>query len=740
MLKRRTSSMTRRMLTIAFIGSILCIAFTSISVAQQNGQQNSTPSSPTSPGGGITSGTAPIETTLFAYRSLASDADAISREVLARAAKNSKVVIGTPTDLAAFVQWRMLMQEALLLDERARQIHDDFPSSYPPDWGNGHPVPLATLSVAASYVTQTTNPTNLEEKKPIMFILTVSNTSGSSSVATPVTVTLTLPAGWSLLTSDPGAPKGYSLGPPMGGDQKVNWTCSASADQGSMACTRSDALQPYSTYQEISVYATVGPPPSGSAPAPVATVALTGGGSAPPTPLAITLPVPKAAAPIGTKLAAPAEQTSQSSPTTSTSAGAGGPLASLTSALPVFATALGQAFAVQQTLSVSQGSMTDTPLINMVAERLQEASVTVLIPSIYTPHLLRNGTLQDTYLWQILVRLEKDRALLWNDLAAASKVLSKATYVTQNPTKYSPANVTTALEYSGQLQSLSNSAQAVATNIDSLETSLFGGQTGTQSQGQNQNSASPAAQTGNPSGNQNNNPPSNQPNSTTPNQTNNSQASPPSNPSNPAPAQNSQNNQQQSTPSGGQPSSLLPQILGADLLAHAVWGDPNWDVAPRCAAKCFEKNMDQVRFLTLHALESGGSQLNKSNFFYGTHIFFSGGSVATFGLYKVSGEVMCSGFAYDYEGNVREKRYDRALRLPQLPAIITTDFSTCKPEDSKQITLRKGMTTPEAFAAANVPYRAIAVKGSSYIYEFDDLNHTRIVVKDGMVIKVMKSR
>lgn len=759
----------RRKWRIAVIFSGICFLFASpVIQAQQNNQQNTTPSTPPSSGSGITGGTAPIETTLFAYRSLASDADGISREILALTSDQTKIVIGTAADVTAFAQWRTIMQQILLLDARAKKIHDDFGDfqDYPQD---GNPEPLPTLSVTEAHVTQT-NSGKIQQNQTIMFILTVGNTSGITTPAVPVTVVFTLPTGWQLSGNVKGSPQGYAFGPAVGGNPQATWTCTPANDENSISCSRNDPLQAYSSYQQIRIFATVGAPPAANATAPLATVSLAGGGAPPPPILTVTLPVPSAAPapkvkPSG-KLGAEIEQLpsaatsppsgTQSTPTTSTSTGTS-PLSALTSALPVFATVLNQALAVQQTLSSSQGAMTDTPLMNMVAERLRESQTTILIPSIYTPHLLRNGTLEDTYLWRALSQLEDDRAVLWTDLATASKLLSKATYIVQNSSKYGAPDVTAALEYSGQLQSLASSAQAVAASIDSFETSLFGGQPGNSSQQQTQNQqnqtpGSPGNQNGNPSGNAGGNPSGNQTGNqpgNTANQTNNgsqnqgngSNGNGNANPSgNSNATQNPQNGQQPST-AAGQPANTLPQILGADLLAHALWGDTSWPSAPwtvEQAAHAFASQTDKVNFLTLHSLESGGSQLTKSNFFYGTHIFFSGGAVATFGLYKVSGEVLCSGFAYDYEGNVREKRYNHALRLPQLPAILSTDFSSCKAPERKQITLRTGMTAPEAFAV-RVPYRTVRVADDSYTYEFDDFNQTRIVIKDGMVIKVMKA-
>ena len=63
----------------------------------------------------------------------------------------------------------------------------------------------------------------------------------------------------------------------------------------------------------------------------------------------------------------------------------------------------------------------------------------------------------------------------------------------------------------------------------------------------------------------------------------------------------------------------------------------------------------------MHALESGGSQLSKSNLFLGSRIYFSGGAVATVGLYESDGKLACSGIAYGYKGYIREKDVERVL-------------------------------------------------------------------------------
>ena len=67
---------------------------------------------------GITSGSMAIESTLFAYKALAEDADKISAAVKDKI-KSNAVVIATPPDFANLLQWRTTMYQAGLLHERA---------------------------------------------------------------------------------------------------------------------------------------------------------------------------------------------------------------------------------------------------------------------------------------------------------------------------------------------------------------------------------------------------------------------------------------------------------------------------------------------------------------------------------------------------------------------------------------------------------------------------------------------
>jgi hypothetical protein len=60
-------------------------------------------------------------------------------------------------------------------------------------------------------------------------------------------------------------------------------------------------------------------------------------------------------------------------------------------------------------------------------------------------------------------------------------------------------------------------------------------------------------------------------------------------------------------------------------------------------------------------LESGGNTLTKANLFAGSHLFFSGGAVSTFSLFKPDGSVICSGVSYGYRGFVTEDGMSAAI-------------------------------------------------------------------------------
>jgi hypothetical protein len=518
-------------------------------------------------------------------------------------AKDKKIVIGTPADLAAFTQWRAVISQANLLTNRAQTIASTFtgmgPYNYVP------PVPISTVTnltpnsaTAGSGFTLTVSGAGFMASSVVLF----NGVRVDTAFVSPSQLTATVPSN---LVANAGTASVAVLNPSQAGAFQIS----------------------------NSLNFTINARPAGAARIL---------GAAPPAAAAGAAPATAA--------------------TTPTSA-----LTAVTGAIPTFvqlAQFLATAFAVNQTLGPYQGAMTDAPLINMVARQLRyrAGNSSIYVPSVYTPTLLRGYNLEGTYLWNTLSHLETARMNLATDIGTYSQYLSQANFVTQNPKFYSDDALGRALAYSAQAQSLLTSAQNIATSIDAFEASLFGGQAA-QSQPASQNSTS--QNSASPSGTQSQNTQSNPAGNTgagTPATGFNANSLNAANA--PAPAAS-----QAATPATGQAGNILPQILGSDWLAQQIWG-VSGDQAPGNAA------LDSVDFLTVHALESGGTQLNKTNIFYGTHVFFSGGSVMTFSLYASTGDLKCSGFAYDYRGNVREKNYESVLRAPLAhDAILNTDFA-----------------------------------------------------------------
>jgi hypothetical protein len=80
-------------------------------------------------------------------------------------------------------------------------------------------------------------------------------------------------------------------------------------------------------------------------------------------------------------------------------------------------------------------------------------------------------------------------------------------------------------------------------------------------------------------------------------------------------------------------------------------------------------NIDKIRdwrMLSLKALESGGSILTGGNLFTGTRVHYSGGAVATYALFKLDGDLDCSGNVYDYGGYISPKNFRKEFRKPNI--------------------------------------------------------------------------
>jgi hypothetical protein len=99
----------------------------------------------------------------------------------------------------------------------------------------------------------------------------------------------------------------------------------------------------------------------------------------------------------------------------------------------------------------------------------------------------------------------------------------------------------------------------------------------------------------------------------------------------------------------------LQQLLAADLLVSAL--------------SSLLKSED-VYLVTVHALESGGSSLTKSNSIFGSRSYFSGGSVATYSIFKNDAKFICSCLSYAYRGFIQAKDMGTAAAAPApLPGV-----------------------------------------------------------------------
>ncbi len=101
-------------------------------------------------------------------------------------------------------------------------------------------------------------------------------------------------------------------------------------------------------------------------------------------------------------------------------------------------------------------------------------------------------------------------------------------------------------------------------------------------------------------------------------------------------------------------SSHLTAVLMADGLAAKLGVDPDTGtLSPEDSAS--------LHILLVKALESGGSVTRFSNVL-GSKVSYSGGSVGTYALFSVDGDLQCSGNVYEYGGSIKGKDFEEQLR------------------------------------------------------------------------------
>jgi hypothetical protein len=102
-------------------------------------------------------------------------------------------------------------------------------------------------------------------------------------------------------------------------------------------------------------------------------------------------------------------------------------------------------------------------------------------------------------------------------------------------------------------------------------------------------------------------------------------------------------------------SSHLVSVLSADLLAQEL-GINERQPDPSLQAK----NTRWQHILWLQSLESGGSVMKRENFLR-SGIRYSGGTVSTYALFSLGGELECSGNVFDYGGPILAKDFQEQI-------------------------------------------------------------------------------
>jgi hypothetical protein len=147
-------------------------------------------------------------------------------------------------------------------------------------------------------------------------------------------------------------------------------------------------------------------------------------------------------------------------------------------------------------------------------------------------------------------------------------------------------------------------------------------------------------------------------------------AAAPAAPAKPASASGSASAAAPTTASAATTPSRLESALNADGLALRLGADPQTGrISPT----------GPQHLLMVKALESGGS-VNHSTTIFGTKMSYSGGSVGTYTLFNLSGQLECSGNVYDYAGPVKSKDFQKHLR-------------GYKPDPGNQVIFQRGACT-----------------------------------------------
>jgi len=288
-------------------------------------------------------------------------------------------------------------------------------------------------------------------------------------------------------------------------------------------------------------------------------------------------------------------------------------------------TPAGQALGLMQALLASneetsavRGNVGDQALASAIARQLRSYQISVLVPDLYMPFSLAEIDTKGSPFLQGVGELYGDSRTCREQASA-----------------------------SGRDASAHARSQITGDAIDSFLAAVLGGQPAPQKQ---QQSA--------PAGSDSGQPPSANPGEpgAAP------RPAPPAKPDQP-PAPGRQNSPGASSP--------LISILRGDGLARALRG-PGASASPAIRNPLFQ------HVLWIKALESGGSVSKSGNALFGTKLHFSGGSVVTYALFNLNGELECSGTLYDFSGPLRPNGVKDVLRSGYIPGLANT-LGACTP-------------------------------------------------------------
>jgi hypothetical protein len=330
---------------------------------------------------------------------------------------------------------------------------------------------------------------------------------------------------------------------------------------------------------------------------------------------------------------------------------------------------LGSITAVNETLSSSSAALNDATLISLLADKIKAKSV--LVPGGFPPNLMTNTDLSETYIGEAISSLEEARSAAVAKAMDYSLASVNALFVLRadprdykDPKDYKDdqSKAARVAEKATAINSVVTLIGTASTAVDAWEGALFSGQNNAPPSTAT-NSASNPNSSANPTGAGLPGPPGGPPGGPgvpggPPGGPGAPGAPPPPSapPTSPAQGPSSAPSNSASplapTPSG----TVLQQILYADLLLRSV----------------LPSDAKNVALLSVHALESGGTQLSKSNLFLGSRYYFSGGAVASFSLYNYDGKLQCSGVGFGYRGFIREKDVETAVADKKTSAFVTT--------------------------------------------------------------------